>query len=95
VPVQLVPVPEHPEAVGGGDPALGGLDHLALELDDLPAAGADQVIVVLVRDLEAGGAIEVVLVGEARLLVTWPFAWRNTSRIASRCFVCLRLCSSR
>ena len=50
-------MPQQPEAVLVGDPVLGRLDHLALELDDAAAAHADQVVVVLVRDLVAGDAV--------------------------------------
>ena len=38
VAVEFVPMPQHPEAITTGNLVLGGLDHLALEFDDLPAA---------------------------------------------------------
>src|SRR5262245_8320257 len=53
VTVQLVTVPQQPEAIALHDVLLRLLDHRALELHDLAAARAHQMIVVLVLDLEA------------------------------------------
>ena len=64
MPVQLVAMSQDPEAVAIRDLALGSLDHRALELDDLPAPDADQMIVVLVCDLVARQPIEAALLGE-------------------------------
>ena len=64
VAIQFVAMAQYPEAVATGDLVLGGLDHLALELDDLSTAQADQVIVVGVRDLVAGGSVETLLLCE-------------------------------
>src|SRR5262249_2686467 len=44
--VELVGVPEDVEVVGARDEALGLLDPLVVELDDLVALGADEVVVV-------------------------------------------------
>ena len=64
VAVQLVAMAQDSETVATGDLVLGGLDHLALELDDLSTAQADQVIVVGVGDLVAGGSVETLLLCE-------------------------------
>jgi hypothetical protein len=65
VAVELVAVAEDLEVIALRDVLLRRLDHLAFELDDLPAANADQVVVMIVRDLVAGdAAFEVPLVGE-------------------------------
>ena len=70
MPVQLVTVPKHEKVVPIGDLVLGRLDHLALEFDDLPAANADQVVVVVLGDLiPRGTLIEVPLGGEPRVTV--------------------------
>src|SRR5262245_8136204 len=56
------------EAVASGDLVLARLDHRALELDDLPALHAHEVVVVLVLDLVARDAVvEVPFVREPRL----------------------------
>src|SRR5216684_2339933 len=68
--VQLQLVPRHLEAVVAGDHVLQLLDALVLELDDLVAAGADQVVVVMPAD---GGlvarlpVVEVARAGQARV----------------------------
>src|SRR5690606_10816115 len=59
------------EAVGARDAVLERLDAVVLELDDLPAGGADEVIVVIAphRGLVARLAIaEVARVGEAAVV---------------------------
>jgi hypothetical protein len=68
VAVQLVPVSQQAKSVLLRDRVLRVFDHLALELDDLAAARADQVIVVVVFDLVARDPIpEVALLREAGL----------------------------
>src|SRR5262245_61768315 len=68
VPVELVSMPQQPEAVALHDVLLRLLDHGALELDDPPAARAHQMVVVLLLDLEAGEAVvEVTLARETGL----------------------------
>src|SRR5262245_2493564 len=57
VTVQLVAVSQQAEAIALHDVLLRLLDHRALELHDLPAARAHQMVVVLVLDLEAGDTV--------------------------------------
>src|SRR5206468_8272426 len=70
--VELHPVPAHDETEKARDPLLLALELLAVELDDLAAALADDVVVVL-RRLLTGliaclAVLEVALGGEPALL---------------------------
>ena len=51
MPVQFVTVAKHMKIVPLGDFFLGFFDHLALELDDLSALRADEMVVVVMFDL--------------------------------------------
>jgi len=54
VPVEFVSVPVDAKVVVLRDARLLFLDHPALEFHDLPALGADEVIVMLLLDLMLG-----------------------------------------
>ena len=65
VAVELVAVSDQVEVVALRDVLLSTLDHRALELDDLSATHAHQMVVVLLLDLVAGRAVvEVAFAGE-------------------------------
>ena len=57
MPVQFVTVAKHIKVVPLGDFFLGFFDHLALELNDLSALRADEVVVVVMFDLVPHHAI--------------------------------------
>src|SRR6516165_8118497 len=64
--VELHPMPAHDEAEEARDPLLELLELLAVELDDLPAALADDVVVVLLGGL--GGLVAGLPVVEVALV---------------------------
>ena len=68
MPVELMAVAQDAETVALRDLVLRPLDHRALEFDDLSAAHADEMVVVLVLDFVAGDAVfEMALARQTRV----------------------------